>query len=77
MKVQSTTKRPLNIMKTRRNTTRKPPKEHEAGSHEKAGHHAHVAQGHHNLATHHADEAAKHHAEQHDGSKGKPESGQK
>ena len=38
-------------------------KHYASGSHEKAGHHAHVAHGHHLHATHHAEEAAKHHVE--------------
>src|SRR5271165_2838149 len=41
-------------------------KHHEAGAHETAGHHAHLAHGHHLLATEHAEEAAKHQTEQHD-----------
>jgi hypothetical protein len=40
-------------------------KHYASGSHEKAGHHAHVAHGHHLHATHHAEEAAKHHVEEH------------
>jgi hypothetical protein len=35
------------------------------GNHEKAGHHAHLANGHHLHASHHAGEAAKAHVEHH------------
>jgi hypothetical protein len=38
---------------------------HEGGNHEKAGHHAHIAEGHLNHANHHAEEASKHHAQHH------------
>jgi hypothetical protein len=40
-------------------------KHHESGNHEKATHHAQVAQGHQTQATHHANEAAKSHGEHH------------
>ena len=39
-------------------------KHYARGSHEKAGHHAHVAHGHHLHATHHAEEAPKYHVEE-------------
>jgi hypothetical protein len=40
-------------------------KHYASGSHEKAGHHAHLAHGHHLHATHHAEEAAKLHTQEH------------
>src|SRR5262249_24366611 len=44
---------------------RKAAEHHDDGNHEKAAHHAHVAQGHLHHATHHAAEAAKSHLEDH------------
>ena len=38
---------------------------HEAGKHETAAHHAHLARGHHEHAMHHGAEAAKAHIEEH------------
>jgi len=63
--VQNTTQKRLSTMNMRPAIIEKPPQHHASGSHEKAGHHAHIAHGHHLHATHHAEEAAKHHAEEH------------
>jgi hypothetical protein len=40
-------------------------KHYEAGAHEKAAHHAHIARGHAILAREHAEEAVKAHVEEH------------